>query len=101
MTPVGAPVAYEAQAQQLSTIDTKNGVFYFVGLNLTTNVDAIVGLSLETGAVVSEIPVPIVSGVRGFRANSPHASSVVIPMFLRRCWLEWDKCLITTRPRTN
>lgn len=48
-TAVGPAFADEGEAQQLSSIDAKNQIYFIVGYNFTTNQPNLMGLSLTTG----------------------------------------------------
>jgi hydroxymethylglutaryl-CoA reductase len=62
VTAVGAPVPYEAQAQQLTAVDAAAGLFYFIGLNVSSQRTSLVALSLDDGSVRAEVALPFVSG---------------------------------------
>ena len=51
---------YEAQGQGVSSSDVSRGIFYIVGTNLSTDSIALVGISITTGEVLVEIPLPFV-----------------------------------------
>jgi hypothetical protein len=55
---IGAPLANDLQAQQLSTIDEAAGVLYAIFYDDTTDKPMFTGVSLATGKVVSSVPVP-------------------------------------------
>jgi len=58
LTKVGNVILNEIDAQQLSTIDEGNKLYYFIGLNNTSNKPQLVALALETGKVVSSVDLP-------------------------------------------
>ncbi|KJE94215.1 hypothetical protein CAOG_04893 [Capsaspora owczarzaki ATCC 30864] len=62
VTNVGPTIAFELIAQQLATIDPINAIFYFIGLNVTSQRNTIVGLDMNTGRVVVETPLPFILG---------------------------------------
>ena len=55
-----AALPYEAQGQGVSSSDVSRGIFYIVGTNLSTDSIALVGISISTGEVLTEIPLPFV-----------------------------------------
>jgi len=63
VTPVGSPLAYEAQAQQLSVVDSKNNLFYMIGFNQSTQLVHLIALNLQTAAIVSETKLPFLEAV--------------------------------------
>ena len=55
---VGQPLPQFLEAQGLTTIDLKKGIFYAIFYVQATSAPALVGLSLEDGSVVSTTPLP-------------------------------------------
>jgi len=62
-TNVGPPIPAEGQAQELSTMDDKNGLFYIVGYNFTVSQPNLVAISLSTGRIVSNVLLPFAESV--------------------------------------
>lgn len=60
-TPVGSPIPYELQAQELSTYDDAHGVLYLLGYNDSDTHTNLVGVNSKTGVVVSDIELPFVT----------------------------------------
>ena len=59
---VSNPLPYEGQGQGLATIDSANGVYYIIGTNVSkANAVNLVGVSVATGQVASETPLPFQS----------------------------------------
>lgn len=52
-------LAYEAQGQGLGTIDTTEGVYYFVGTNVSSQTISLVGISGASGRITTEIELPL------------------------------------------
>jgi hypothetical protein len=57
---VGPGLSYEAVGQNLAAVDEANAVYYVLGYNLTSNSTNLVGLSLESGEIVSDVATPFV-----------------------------------------
>jgi hypothetical protein len=57
-TPIGTGLGKEGQAQGLGTIDPKTETYYLLGFNLTAKKPNLVGASLKTGVVVSDVALP-------------------------------------------
>ena len=54
MAPVGKPVAYELQAQQLSALDATRGEVFVLGFNASSKVANVVGIDVSDGKVADE-----------------------------------------------
>jgi len=69
LTNVGDVILNEIDAQQLSTIDEGNKLYYFIGYNRTSNVPQLVALSLANGKVVSSVNLPFFFRIRFYRSG--------------------------------
>lgn len=80
--PIGSPLPNELQAQNLATIDSKNGLYYFVGYDEAKTQPQLVGVSLATGAVTSAVALPFVEesfiGVGQYMAFASDSGLVVL-----------------------
>ena len=56
---IGAPLRAELAAQQLSSIDPVNKVYYMLDLNVTSNTTNLIGLSLTDGTVVVNLKIDV------------------------------------------
>jgi hypothetical protein len=63
LTKVGTVVLDEIDAQQLSIIDQRNKLYYFIGLNKTSNTPQLVSLALQDGHHVSSVDLPFLESV--------------------------------------
>ncbi|EDQ85347.1 uncharacterized protein MONBRDRAFT_11902 [Monosiga brevicollis MX1] len=52
------PGLYGISANNLAAMDSMRGIYYFVGFNLTTQVNALLGLNLDTGAIDVRVELP-------------------------------------------
>ncbi|KNC46527.1 uncharacterized protein AMSG_02963 [Thecamonas trahens ATCC 50062] len=59
---VSSSLPYEAQGQGLATLDEELGIYYIIGTNVSaSNAVKLVGVSVATGNVVAETPLPFQS----------------------------------------
>jgi len=58
ITNVGTVILDEIDAQQLSVIDERNKLYYFIGLNKTSNKPQLVSLALQDGHHISSVDLP-------------------------------------------
>ena len=79
---IGPALPAELEAQNLATLDSAGGVYYFVGYNQAKGQPQLVGLSLATGAVTSAVPLPFAEesfvGVGQYMAFASDSKLVVL-----------------------
>jgi len=57
---IGTNFPEELQAQQESSLDEKNGVLYLLGYNDSSNSANLLGISLQKGTLVANVPLPFI-----------------------------------------
>jgi len=62
IAPIGTPLPTEVDSQALAALDAKNQIYYLIAYNSTDSSTSLLGLSLTTGAIVKNIPLPITQG---------------------------------------
>jgi len=60
ITKVGTAILDEIYSQQLSAIDSRNSLYYFIGLNQTSFSSQLITLSLPDGHYISSVDLPLV-----------------------------------------
>jgi len=60
-TPIGSPISNEYDAEELSSIDSVNGIYYLIGFNSTSAVISLIGVDLQTAKIRYNIILPFVS----------------------------------------
>ncbi|KAJ3424229.1 hypothetical protein M0812_29444 [Anaeramoeba flamelloides] len=60
-TIIGHVITHEAFGENLGCIDQQNGIYYFMGTNLTDNKIDLVGLDVKTGNIKYEVRLPYAS----------------------------------------
>jgi len=81
-TPIGKPIPHELQAQSLASVDKTKGLYYFIGYDVTKQASELTGVSLKTGEIAYNYPLPFVGtgfvGVGQYVAVDPKSGQVIV-----------------------
>jgi len=55
---IGPPISHFVQGQGLAAVDQNSDIYYLIGLNLTSGTTTMLGLSTQSGAVISQTNLP-------------------------------------------